>query len=99
MRFAWSLPLLEIFFLNPAAAGELSGSLPELLRRQATFLVAMDDLRKKVVSALIYPAMIFVLGIGLIFLFMGYLVPQLTALFQKTGRDSAAADQGFGADE
>ena len=47
----------------------------------------MDDLRKKVVSALIYPALIFVLGIGLIFLFMTYLVPQLMTLFQKTGRD------------
>jgi len=47
----------------------------------------MDDLRKKVVSALIYPSMIFVLGIGLIFLFMTYLVPQLMTLFQKTGRD------------
>jgi type II secretory pathway component PulF len=47
----------------------------------------MDDLRKKVVSALIYPAMIFFLGIGLIFLFMTYLVPQLTSLFQKTGKD------------
>ena len=31
--------------------------------------------------------MIFVLGIGLIFLFMTYLVPQLTTLFQKTGKD------------
>jgi type II secretory pathway component PulF len=80
-------PSFGDLFCNLVAAGELSGSLPELLRRQATFLVAMDDLRKKVVSALIYPAMIFVLGIGLIFLFMGYLVPQLTALFAKTGRD------------
>ena len=60
-------PSFGDLFCNLVAAGELSGSLPELLRRQATFLVAMDDLRKKVVSALIYPAMIFVLGIGLIF--------------------------------
>jgi type II secretory pathway component PulF len=80
-------PSFGDLFCNLVAAGELSGSLPELLRRQATFLVTMDDLRKKVVSALIYPAMIFVLGIGLIFLFMSYLVPQLTTLFQKTGRD------------
>jgi len=65
----------------------VSGSVPELLRRQSIFLVAIDDLRKKVVSALIYPSMIFVLGIGLIFLFMTYLVPQLTTLFQRTGRD------------
>jgi type II secretory pathway component PulF len=31
--------------------------------------------------------LIFVLGIGLIFLFMTYLVPQLTTLFRKTGKD------------
>jgi type II secretory pathway component PulF len=39
------------------------------------------------VSALIYPAMIFVLGLGLIFLFMTYLVPQMTVLFEKTGKN------------
>ncbi len=80
-------PSFGDLFCNLVAAGEVSGSLPHLLRRQATFLVTIDDLRKKVVSALIYPSMIFVLGIGLIFLFMSYLVPQLTTLFQKTGRD------------
>ncbi len=80
-------PSFGDLFCNLVAAGELSGSLPQLLRRQATFLVSMDDLRKKVVSALIYPSMIFFLGIGLIFLFMTYLVPQLTSLFQKTGKD------------
>jgi type II secretory pathway component PulF len=80
-------PSFGDLFCNLVAAGELSGSLAHLLRRQATFLVTMDDLRKKVVSALIYPAMIFVLGIGLIFLFMSYLVPQLTTLFQKTGKE------------
>src|ERR1700737_2786017 len=80
-------PSFGDLFCNLVAAGEISGSLPELLRRQAIFLVAIDDLRKKVVSALIYPSMIFVLGIGLIFLFMTYLVPQLTTLFQKTGKD------------
>jgi type II secretory pathway component PulF len=80
-------PSFGDLFCNLVTAGELSGSLPQLLRRQATFLVSMDDLRKKVVSALIYPSMIFFLGIGLIFLFMTYLVPQLTSLFQKTGKD------------
>jgi type II secretory pathway component PulF len=80
-------PSFGDLFCNLLAAGEVSGSLPQLLKRQATFLVTIDDLQKKVVSALIYPSMIFVLGIGLIFLFMTYLVPQLTTLFQKTGKD------------
>jgi type II secretory pathway component PulF len=74
-------------YCNLVSAGEISGSLPQLLKRQAGFLVTIDDLQKKVVSALIYPAMIFVLGLGLIFLFMTYLVPQMTVLFEKTGKN------------
>jgi type II secretory pathway component PulF len=74
-------------YCNLVSAGEISGSLPQLLQRQAGFLATIDDLQKKVVSALIYPAMIFVLGLGLIFLFMTYLVPQMTVLFEKTGKN------------
>jgi type II secretory pathway component PulF len=74
-------------YCNLVSAGEISGSLPELLKRQAAFLATIDDLQKRVVSALIYPAMIFVLGLGLIFLFMTYLVPQMTVLFEKTGKN------------
>src|SRR5260370_36663322 len=74
-------------YCNLVSAGEISGSLPQLLKRQASFLVTIDDLQKKVVAALIYPAMIFVLGLGLIFLFMTYLVPQMTVLFEKTGKN------------
>src|SRR5260370_29411311 len=55
--------------------------------RTAIFLVTIDDSQKKVVAALIFPAMIFVLGLGLIFLFMTYLVPQMTVLFEKTGKN------------
>ena len=74
-------------YCNLVSAGEISGSLPQLLKRQAAFLVTIDDLQKKVVAALIYPAMIFFLGLGLIFLFMTYLVPQMTVLFEKTGKN------------
>jgi type II secretory pathway component PulF len=80
-------PSFGDLYCNLVSAGELSGSLPQLLKRQATFLVTIDDLQKKVVSALIYPSLIFFLGVGLIFLFMTYLVPQLTQLFEKTGKD------------
>src|SRR4030088_147789 len=80
-------PSFGDLYCNLVSAGEISGSLPQLLKRQAAFLATIDDLQKRVVSALIYPAMIFVLGLGLIFLFMTYLVPQMTVLFEKTGKN------------
>jgi type II secretory pathway component PulF len=80
-------PSFGDLYCNLVSAGELSGSLPELLRRQAQFLVTINDLQQKVFAALTYPAMIFVVGIGLIFIFMTYLVPQITVLFEKTGKE------------
>jgi type II secretory pathway component PulF len=80
-------PSFGDLYCNLVSAGELSGSLPQLLRRQAQFLITIDDLQKKVFAALTYPAMIFVVGIGLIFIFMTYLVPQITVLFEKTGKE------------
>jgi type II secretory pathway component PulF len=80
-------PSFGDLYCNLVAAGEVSGSLPQLLRRQAEFMVTIDDLQKKVFAALTYPAMIFVVGIGLICIFMTYLVPQITVLFEKTGKE------------
>jgi type II secretory pathway component PulF len=80
-------PSFGDLYCNLVSAGEVSGSLPQLLRRQAEFLVTIDDLQRKVFAALTYPAMIFVVGIGLIFIFMTYLVPQITVLFEKTGKE------------
>ena len=73
-------------YCNVVAAGELSGALPQLLRRQMTYLVAIEELQSKVMQALIYPAFIFGAGILLLFVFMTVLVPQLTVLFTKTNQ-------------
>jgi type II secretory pathway component PulF len=73
-------------YCNVVAAGELSGALPKLLKRQMEYLVAIDELQSKVLSALVYPAFIFGAGILLLFVFMTVLVPQLTVLFTKTNQ-------------
>jgi len=70
-----------------AEAGELSGALPRILRRQALFLASMHELRNRVIQALIYPAFITVAGVVLMSVFMVVLVPQLTSLFTKTGQE------------
>ena len=73
-------------YCNIVEAGELSGSLPKLLRRQARYLQTVDDLQNRVVQAFIYPSFIFTAGGVLIVVFMTYLVPQLTRMLKETGK-------------
>lgn len=73
-------------YCNLVAAGEVSGALPKLLRKQTSYLLTVEELQSRVLQALIYPAFIFGAGTILLFVFMTVLVPQLTVLFTKTGR-------------
>lgn len=79
-------PSFGDLYCNLVSAGELSGALPQILRRQGQFLVTIDELQSRVVQALIYPAFICSAGVILLFVFMTVLVPQLTVLFKKTDR-------------
>lgn len=68
-------------------AGELSGSLGTILRRQTEYISAQLDLQNRVRSALIYPCFLICAGIVLVIVFITKLVPGLTKLFEQTGRD------------
>ena len=73
-------------YCSMIAAGEISGALPDIMKRQLGFLKALDELRSKVVQSLLYPTFLIVAGIGLMGVFMTVLVPQLTTLMSKTGK-------------
>jgi type II secretory pathway component PulF len=72
-------------YCNMAEAGEISGTLPHILRRQAAYLHAINELQSKVVSSLMYPVVLVVVGFGLLIIFVTVLIPNLLTLFQKTG--------------
>jgi type IV pilus assembly protein PilC len=63
-------------------AGESSGKLDSILSRIAETYEANRDLKSRLQSALIYPAIILIVMIGVILLLIVYVVPKLTEIFK-----------------
>ncbi|MFH1189724.1 MAG: type II secretion system F family protein [Candidatus Omnitrophota bacterium] len=67
--------------VNMIKAGEKSGSLDEVLYTLAAHREKEQEMRRKIQSALAYPAIVVVVGIGTIFLMFTYFLPKLLKLF------------------
>lgn len=92
-------PSFGELYCNLAAAGEVSGALPKILRRQATYLSSVAALQSKVTTAMIYPVFLIVAGLGVVTLFVSYLIPTLATLLKSMGKDlpvAAKAIKGTG---
>ena len=72
-------------YVNMISAGEVSGALPTILKRLVGYLADVKALRDRVQEALIYPAVLVVVGLALIVVFMTVMVPRLTGFFAQTG--------------
>lgn len=73
-------------YVNLVTAGEAAGNLEAVLLRLADFLEAQNKLRSKIVSALVYPAVMTVVGVLILSMLMTTVVPKVTAIFTDTGR-------------
>lgn len=68
------------------AAGESSGSLPQILERLADLLEKQQDVRSKITSALVYPIVLAVVAIGVIIALMTFVVPRVVDQFDVSGQ-------------
>jgi general secretion pathway protein F len=74
-------------YVATVKASERTGDMPEALQRYIVFHEKVADLKKKIVSAAIYPVMLMCVG-GLVTLFLlGYVVPRFSLVFADSGRD------------
>lgn len=79
-----SSPSFGDLFTSMAAAGEASGALDTILRRQSEYLKKLAEIKGTVSLALIYPAILMLSGVVVGFIFVTKLIPQLTSLLEST---------------
>jgi general secretion pathway protein F len=66
------------------AAGEQSGHLDNVLERLADYTEGRDQLRQKVLGAMLYPIVLSVICFGIVSALLVYVVPQVVAVFEAS---------------
>ena len=68
-------------YINMVRAGEASGSLAQIFERLSEFERTRDDLRGYIISSLIYPVLLTLVGIASIFTLLNFVVPRFALIF------------------
>lgn len=74
-------------YVATVRSNEKTGGLIEALTRYARYHKQMDEVRSKLISALIYPALLFVVGFGVAAFLLFYVVPKFRRIFEDMGSD------------
>jgi general secretion pathway protein F len=83
-QFPAAFPAL---YVATVRASERTGDLPEALGRYVAYQAQLDLVKKKIVSASIYPVILLAVGALVIAFLLGYVVPRFARLFDDIGRD------------
>ncbi len=79
--------LFPRLYSSSLASGERSGELPTVLKRYITYSRTIMAIRRKVVAALIYPALLMVLSFALMGLMTFYIIPKFNSFLTEFGTD------------
>lgn len=73
-------------YVNMVKAGESSGALEVVLFRLAEYMEKQLSLRRKILSALLYPSLMTIVGFGVLFFLLTYIIPTITKIFSQVNR-------------
>lgn len=77
----------DSLYVDLVATGEQSGNLPEVFERLATYREKSEQLRAKVVKALIYPVMVVLVALSVSYLMLTVVIPEFESMFKGFGAD------------
>src|SRR5262245_5273653 len=69
-------------YINMVRAGEASGALAAIFERLAEFERSRDDLRNYIISSMIYPALLALVGLASVLLLLTFVVPRFASIFE-----------------
>ena len=85
--------VFDDLYVNMVDAGEIGGALDVILVRLAIYREKADALVRKVKGALIYPAVVITVAIGVTFIMLTYIVPIFAKMFAGLGAELPAPTQ------
>jgi type IV pilus assembly protein PilC len=68
-------------------AGEKSGSLEQVIRRYVAYVKVVSGVRRKTISALVYPAILLLLSLGVVSIIVLRVVPEFGAFYDQFGAE------------
>ena len=74
-------------------AGEAAGILDTILNKLSEFMEKQDKIRKQIKSAMTYPSIVVVIGIGVIIGLMVFVVPQFVGMLEESNQEIPAVTQ------
>jgi type IV pilus assembly protein PilC len=77
--------IFDNLFIGLVRAGEVGGVLEESLQRLSQFLEKDVELRRKVKSAMTYPAIVSVVAVGIVIFLVTFILPKFMDLFKDLG--------------
>jgi general secretion pathway protein F len=74
-------------YIATVRASERTGGLSEALSKYVAYQSQLDTVKKKIINASIYPAVLAIAGLLVIGFLMGYVVPRFARIFEDLGGD------------
>ncbi|ELE5880416.1 type II secretion system F family protein [Vibrio cholerae] len=77
----------DTLYVDLVETGEMSGNLPEVFERLTTYREKSEQLRAKVIKALIYPSMVVLVALGVSYLMLTMVIPEFESMFKGFGAE------------
>ncbi|MCL2888108.1 MAG: type II secretion system F family protein [Elusimicrobia bacterium] len=80
-------------WLSLVQAGEVGGQLAATLMQVSVYIKSQDAVKSKIITAVTYPAILFIMSVGVLFYFVTFIVPVFATIFKESNMELPAITQ------